>query len=415
MDIDGFNQLFTEDLLPHGYCIAWQPGLLWLHFLSDALIALAYYSIPIALAYFVGARKDLAYKWMFNLFGLFIFSCGTTHLISVFVIWEPLYWIDGGAKAVTAGVSLATAVALWPLIPKALALPSPAQYRLANEALSDQFAKTQQAQQSLREANNRLEERVQERTAALERLNEELRSFTYIVSHDLRAPLVNLKGFSGELRYVMETLKEVLADTLDRFDKKQQDVLNTAIEQDIPEALDFIDAAVSRMDSLTNAILKLSRLGRREFDLERLDMNHLLLETVQSFAHQIEQQQVEVKVGDLPEIIADRTSMEQIMSNLLSNAINYLDPDRPGKINIRAESSATEVTFHIQDNGRGIAAYDMPKIFEIFRRVGPQTVPGEGMGLTYVQMLVRRHGGQIWCRSEEGAGAIFSIKIPKQL
>ena len=124
----------TNGLLPHGYCLTWSPGLLWLNVLSDVLIALAYYSIPLGIAYFVRQRKDLQYRWLFLMFGAFILACGTTHLISAVTIWVPLYWLDGWMKAMTAAISVVTAVVMIWVIPRALQLPSPAQMEALRSA-----------------------------------------------------------------------------------------------------------------------------------------------------------------------------------------------------------------------------------------------------------------------------------------
>ncbi len=258
----------------------------------------------------------------------------------------------------------------------------------------------------------RAEEELQRYAAKLEQANEEVRRFAYIVSHDMRAPLVNLKGFSAELRSALEMVGPVVDTALPHLDERQQRAVAMALEEDVPEALDFIDSSVTRMDHFINALLKLSRLGRRELDPELIDMNALVQATLQTLAHQIEQRQVKVTVEHLPEVVADQTSMEQIMGNLLTNAVIYLDPDRPGEIEITAESSPDETTFQVCDNGRGIAEEDMDKVFAPFRRAGRQDVPGEGMGLPYVQTLVRRHGGRIWVESEPGKGSTFYFTIP---
>jgi PAS domain S-box-containing protein len=152
LSVDLFEQLFRNDFLPHGYCVAWQPGILWLHLISDAIIAIAYYSIPLALAYFVAARRDLTFKWMFQLFILFIVACGTTHLMSIITLWEPVYWLDGGVKVVTAGASILTAITLWPLIPQALALPNPAQLEKMNQELHKEILERQQVTAELKQA-----------------------------------------------------------------------------------------------------------------------------------------------------------------------------------------------------------------------------------------------------------------------
>jgi PAS domain S-box-containing protein len=270
----------------------------------------------------------------------------------------------------------------------------------------------------------RAEEQLQRYAAELERANEEVKQFAYIVSHDIRAPLTNLRGFSEELRYALEVIGSAMNAALPHLDEEQRQAVTAALQKDVPEALDFIDSSVTRMDNFINALLKLSRLGRRELGLEPIDMDALVQTTLKTLSHQIEERQAKVTVGPLPEVVADRTAMEQIMGNLLTNAVLYLDPDRPGEIEITAERGPSagsgrghhETIFCVRDNGRGIAEEDMGKVFAPFRRAGKQDVPGEGMGLPYVQTLVRRHGGRIWCESEAGVGTTFTFTLPvKQL
>jgi signal transduction histidine kinase len=263
----------------------------------------------------------------------------------------------------------------------------------------------------LLDANEALERRVAERTADLKAVNDELSTFTYIVSHDLRSPLVNLRGFAAELGATIESVAMMIGPLMSAMDADKSTTLTRMLENEIPEALKFINAGVTRMDSLTNAVLKLARLGRRELDIEPIDMNHLVETILESLGHQLKQREASVYVGELPMVRADPTTMEQIMANLLTNAVVYLQPDRPGKIEVTGEASANVVTFHVRDNGRGIAQSDAAKVFEPFRRVGQTDVPGEGMGLTYVQALVRRHGGRIWFESQVGQGTTFSFTI----
>jgi len=267
------------------------------------------------------------------------------------------------------------------------------------------------AENALRDAHRKLEIRVRERTADLRAANEELSSFTYIVSHDLRAPLVNLKGFAGELRESVGIIDTGISTALPHLDEQQSADVLQAIQKDIPEALAFIESSVARMDHLTSAVLKLSRMGRRELNPEPINMDTLVQAIVNSLAHQIKQKQAAVTIGPLPEVNADRTAIEQIMGNLLSNAVNYLRPNCPGLIEVTGESSGDEATFHIKDNGRGIAPDDSHKVFEPFRRAGKPDTPGEGMGLAYTQAMVRRHGGRIWYTSQLGEGTTFSFTI----
>ena len=224
--------------------------------------------------------------------------------------------------------------------------------------------------------------------------------------------MVNLKGFATELRAALAVIGSALITTLPHLDEKKQQTLTMAIQEDVPEALGFIDSSVTRMDRFINAVLKLSRLGRRELKLEPVDMNALVQATLQTLAHQIEERKASMTVDSLPEVVADRTSMEQILGNLLNNALIYLDPDRPGEIKIAAERDRDKIKFHVRDNGRGIAERDMDKVFAPFRRAGRQDVQGEGMGLPYVQTLVRLHGGRIWVESELGKGSTFYFTIP---
>jgi diguanylate cyclase (GGDEF)-like protein len=139
----------TESFMPHGHCFLWLPGVLWLHVLSDVVIALAYFSIPFALARFIRQRKDLIFKPVFVMFGVFILACGLTHLFDIATIWYPVYWAQGMVKAVTALASIATAILLWPLIPQALALPSPAALARSNQLMREEFEARERAQQEL--------------------------------------------------------------------------------------------------------------------------------------------------------------------------------------------------------------------------------------------------------------------------
>ncbi|RZN34136.1 response regulator [Bradyrhizobium sp. Leo121] len=130
------ERLFDSSTLsPHGMCLLCEPGLIWLHVISDAVIAAAYFSIPIALVIFVSKRRDVAFGWVFWAFALFILFCGFTHVLSIVTLWVPIYGIEGIAKLLTAAASIVTAAMLWPLLPKLLALPSPSQLREAEDLL----------------------------------------------------------------------------------------------------------------------------------------------------------------------------------------------------------------------------------------------------------------------------------------
>jgi signal transduction histidine kinase len=262
---------------------------------------------------------------------------------------------------------------------------------------------------------NNAEKKLREYARALERANEEVKQFAYIVSHDLRAPLINLRGFTSELHAACATVDAVMAIALPHLDENQRREVTAALHEDIPQALEFIGTSVTRMDGFINAVLKLSRLGRNELHFERVKLPEVVQGVLETLAHQIEERHVTVEIGPLPDVIADHTAMEQIVGNILTNAVNYLEPSRPGTIEIGGEQDGDETRFFIRDNGRGIAETDMPKVFALFRRAGRQDVKGEGMGLAYAQTLAQRHGGHIRCESEFGVGTTFTVVLSNRI
>ncbi|MBE7201045.1 MAG: PAS domain-containing protein, partial [Parafilimonas terrae] len=244
-----------------------------------------------------------------------------------------------------------------------------------------------------------------EAEAELRESNEEIQRYAYIVSHDLRAPLVNVMGFTSELAETQAELRTLLAGHPDA----------ARIDADMGEALGFIGAAVTRMERLIAAILKLSREGRRRFEPEPLDMTGLLSRLADASRHQAGSQNATVTIApDLPTIAADRLAIEQIFGNLLDNALKYLEAGRPGRITVTGEMvGAGRVRFLVADNGRGIASHDHARVFELFRRSGTQDRPGEGIGLAHVKALVRALGGRIDLASEPGKGSTFTVTLPR--
>lgn len=161
--------LGSGPFIPHGHCYLWKPELIGLHLFSDAVIALSYYSIPITLFYFVWRQRDLPFTWIFLLFSTFIIACGTTHLLEIWTLWHPTYWLSGFIKLLTASVSGATAILLVPLVPKALALPNPAELKLANEALQREITERQQAELAIQQSEARYRAIVEDQTELIVR------------------------------------------------------------------------------------------------------------------------------------------------------------------------------------------------------------------------------------------------------
>jgi signal transduction histidine kinase len=264
--------------------------------------------------------------------------------------------------------------------------------------------------------NETLEERVQERTTDLARANDEIQRFAYIVSHDLRAPLVNIMGFTSEL----ETSVATVSRFFDELEVEETNIAareaRLAIREDMPEAIGFIRTSSTRMDGLINAILKLSREGRRILKPERVNFAELLALLAANVEHQLSEAGGEINViRPIPTVVSDRLALEQIFGNLIDNAVKYRDRKRPLRITVRAREASRQVHFEVSDNGRGIAKQDHERIFDLFRRSGVQDRQGEGIGLAHVRALVRRLGGDIAVESELGAGTTFRVSLPRVL
>lgn len=260
--------------------------------------------------------------------------------------------------------------------------------------------------------NTDLEGEVERRTADLQRANEEIQRFAYIVSHDLRSPLVNILGFTSEL----EGSNEAIVGLIERAKAKAPDIVTEDVlraQDDLPEAIGFIRAATQKMDRLINAILKLSREGRRNLMPELLPMDVMIDELIATMQHRIEEMNVTVAIEKpLPNLTSDRVAIEQIFSNLIENAIKYMAEDRPGSVKIRGREDKGRVMFEVEDNGRGIDKKDHQRIFDLFRRSGAQDRPGEGIGLAQVRSLIHRLGGWIEVDSEIGKGSTFRLNLP---
>jgi signal transduction histidine kinase len=272
------------------------------------------------------------------------------------------------------------------------------------------------SQAELRRVNEGLEQAVAERTADLTRANDEIQRFAYIVSHDLRSPLVNVMGFTSELEVSLKPLQALLHEVEDKAPTIALKAAREAVTADLPESINFIRSSTRKMDRLINAILKLSREGRRTLTPERFDMGALFAGIVESLKHTAVERGAEIAIETpLPDIVSDRLAVEQVFSNLIENALKYAKPGRPGRIVVRGRAIATGCMFEIEDNGRGIAPADHERIFELFRRSGSQDQPGEGIGLAHVRALIYRLGGSITLDSELDRGSTFRISLPSSL
>jgi signal transduction histidine kinase len=280
------------------------------------------------------------------------------------------------------------------------------------------------AEAQLRDNNLNLETTVDERTADLREANNEIQRFAYIVSHDLRSPLVNIMGFTSELEQLRADIFRRIAalgraaasvplvPVAAREIEPLLDSEDKQLSQDFGEALGFIKSSIAKMDRLITAILNLTREGRREFEPVEIDTRELIEAIVTTVAHQASEAEAQIRVAPLPDIVSDRLALEQIFSNLIDNALKYLKPGVPGDISVRGRTKLGFAIFEISDNGRGIDPMDHQRIFDLFRRAGTQDKPGQGIGLAHVRALVRRLGGTMSVSSELHNGSTFTITLP---
>ncbi|MFB2970438.1 sensor histidine kinase [Aerosakkonema sp. BLCC-F183] len=381
------GQFFSGYFIPHGHCYLWKPGLVGLHIVSDSLIALAYFLIPIELIYIIKKRKDVPFDWIFFLFGSFIICCGITHIMEIWTLWHPDYWWSGFLKAMTAGVSITTAAVMIELIPKIIAIPNPAQLTAANAALQNEIAERKQIQNALSQLTIELEKRVRERTAALERANEllqqencdrslaeaalrqseaKLRSqaqelektleelkCTQIqlvqtekmsslgqmvagVAHEINNPInfiyANIAPTSEYIRDILETVKLYQKHYPQPVGEIQQKINASELDfivEDLVKILASIKVGAERIKKIVNSLRCFSRLD--EAEMKRVNIHDGIDSTLMILQHRLKEQphrpaiQTIKEYGDLPPLECYAGQLNQVFMNILSNAIDAIE------------------------------------------------------------------------------------------
>jgi PAS domain S-box-containing protein len=271
-------------------------------------------------------------------------------------------------------------------------------------------AEAQAAHQKLLAQQRREQQRVEKANRELERRNRELQDFVHVASHDLRAPLVNIRGFTDALASFCRRARTAIATIEDEESLRAE--LIPLLDEEIPDSLAYIHTNSTKMDALLTGLLNLSRIGRAALAIERLDLNRLLAEIVQSMKFSAEQAGATIEVGTLTACRGDRTQVGQVFSNLLDNALKHLDPTRPGVIRVSAQKKGSQVVYCMEDNGVGIDAEDQEAIYRLFHRLDPERGTGHGLGLTIVRRVLDRHGGEIWLESVPNQGSKFFVSLP---
>lgn len=417
----------------------WSVWRVW--WLGDAMGVLLF--APFVLSWWRGSGQVLSHARRAELFGLLLLLASICQLTfaapaegrafrleyAVFpcVIWVALRFSQREAASVSLIIS---GFALWgavqgrgpfaagPLDQRLMLLDAfMAVVTTTALTLNAVVAERRRAEAALASARDELEQRVQQRTAELARTNQELgkkneevEAFVYIVSHDLRAPLVNLQGFANELSQSCRELDEQLGRV--ELAPAVAQPIRRILDDDVPGALRYISAATSKFQRLIEALLALSRYGRQAYRSDDLDVRALVQGTLDTLRQSIDRAKAEVRLKELPHAQGDATAVGQVFANLLVNALAYLDPARAGAIEIGGEKRGDMVEYWVKDNGTGIPASAQPRLFQVFQRFHPQRAQGEGMGLAIVKRVVERHGGRVWAESQEGTGTTMRLTLP---
>lgn len=254
------------------------------------------------------------------------------------------------------------------------------------------------------------EDQLVQTAADLAEKNKEMETIVYTVSHDLRSPLVNVQGFGRQLSRACEKLTAAMAAAKDGAVPVAE--LKPPVETAIPQALRFINAGVTKMDSLLTGLLHYSRLGRVALTIRPLDMNAQLAEILAAMKFQLDEAKAEVQIAPLPGCLGDAAHTSQVFANLLDNALKYRSPARPLRVTISGRVEQGQAIYTVVDNGIGIAPEHQGKIFEIFHRLDPEASGGEGLGLTIAQRVLERQRGRIWVESRVECGSTFHVSLP---
>jgi len=410
------EKLFSSDFMPHGYCYSWKPGLVWLHLVSDVLIAVAYFSIPLTLVYFIRKRKDLPFNWMFLCFGTFILACGSTHLMEVWTLWHGTYWLSGAIKALTALASVPTAILLLYLVPHAVALPSPQAMRL-------EIAERKSAERALNLAKEQLEFMVQERTAELSKTNKELiaeiaqrkRSEEALQAAQAQMARMARVTTMGELTSsIAHEINQPLAAVVTNGDASLRWLGNDP--PNLAKTRESITGMIKEANRASEVIKRIRALAKKTPPQKaNLEVNEVIDEAIGLVGGQLARQGVVLRkelVPNLPPVIGDRVQVQQVILNLIANGIEAMEgvTGRPRELSIGAKSTDDgRVLISVSDCGTGIEPESADHLFEAFFTTKQE---GMGLGLSISRTIVEGHQGRLWATPNTQGGATFQFTLP---
>lgn len=417
--VDHSEHLFSADgFMPHGMCYLWRPDILGLHVTSDALIGLAYFSIPFTLLYFVRKRSDLEFNWMFVCFAVFIIACGATHVMEIWTIWHPAYWLAGTIKAVTALASVPTAILLVKLVPAALRVPSPRTLRLANERLEREVRERQRAEGEVRQINEQLEARVAERTAQLEQaahdllheMQERQRAQQNLVQQErLRALSQMANGIAHDINTALAPAALYAHSLIER----DASLNSTAREYlgVIQNAIDDVAHTVSRMKEFSGA----RELHRPH---EQVDLNAIIRQVIDLTSPRWAQRSQQGENGihlefelaaSLPLVTGSPIEIRDALSHLVLNAADAMADG--GTLTLRTRPAQDgQVLVEVIDTGIGMNEATRARCLEPFFTTKGER--GSGLGLPMVYGMLERHRGRIEIESVLGRGTLVRVTLP---
>lgn len=431
--------LDTESWPARWHCGTWSPFHGWLYISSDIVIWLSYFMIPAILGFFVYKKKrePIPFRLIVFLFIAFILACGLTHLVDASIFWWPAYKLSALIRFLTATVSLGTVFALINVTPKVLEFKSPdvleqivkertaelndlnarlqeevnsrqrvelqllqlnkqlaeksERLELINEELIQHEVELKKSEAKVIALNTDLETKVELRTKELNAINEELEAFTYSVSHDLRAPLRYIDGFTNIL----------WEDNHDRMDE-------TGIRN-----LKVIIKNAQYMGQLIDDLLNFSKISRTKFVKQYFSTEEQVRSIIEDQIAQEKNRVINIEISALEHCRADISMLRQVWINLISNAIKYTRKTQETRIQIGSIRYAQEIHYFVKDNGIGFDMAYANKLFRVFERLhNREDFDGTGVGLALVKRIVERHGGRIWAVGKANEGASFSFSLP---
>ena len=396
-----WRSILGPEMPPHGHCYLWNEQLVFLHVLSDTLITLSYFTIPIALIVLVKRRDDLKFNYMFLMFAVFIFACGTTHLVNILNVWYGAYWLSGTIKAITAIASVGTAILVWPLIPKALALPSNAQLVELNNQLQNEIAENRRKQEEVERLSADLQSLVTQRTeelaearlnkTLLEKTNESLSNSNTALEEFSRA---STEGFVEPLRVI------------DVYSKRLQERAGQELSEESRQWLSKVREASSQASRLNAGLQRYSQLPLNE-PVEELSLDSLVSRIIDDEAMA---DVVSIQPPGLGTAVLPGGTLTLVIRELLRNAKRF-SGQRPLRVDIGRLPDPTTggLALFVRDNGRGIPAAQQKRVFALFEQFHSE---GEGVGLASIRRLVSEYGGRVSVVSDGESGSEFRVEFP---